>query len=32
LLNLTRNLKRKLSKAEKAAGIKPAKKKGAPRA
>lgn len=28
LLNLTRNLKRKLSKAEKAAGIKPAKKKG----
>jgi hypothetical protein len=32
LTNLTRNLKRKLSKAEKAAGIKPAKKKGAPRA
>ena len=32
LLNLTRNLRRKLSKAEKAAGIKPAKKKGAPRA
>lgn len=27
LLNLTRNLKRKLSKAEKAAGVKPAKKK-----
>lgn len=32
LLNLTRNLRRKLSKAEKAAGIKPAKKKGARRA
>jgi hypothetical protein len=28
LTNLTRNLRRKLSKAEKAAGIKPAKKKG----
>jgi hypothetical protein len=32
LTNLARNLRRKLSKAEKAAGIKPAKKKGAPRA
>ncbi|CAB4135445.1 hypothetical protein UFOVP291_14 [uncultured Caudovirales phage] len=32
LTNLTRNLKRKLSKAEKAAGIKPAKKKGGRRA
>ena len=32
LLNLTRSLKRKLSKAEKAAGTKPAKKKGARRA
>ena len=32
LLNLTRNLRRKLSKAEKAAGIKPAKKKGVRRA
>jgi chromosome segregation ATPase len=32
LTNLTRNLKRKLSKAEKAAGIKPVKKKGVRRA
>ena len=32
LLNLTRNLKRKLSKAEKTAGTKPAKKKGVRRA
>ena len=32
LTNLTRNLRRKLSKAEKAAGIKPAKKKGVRRA
>ena len=32
LTNLTRNLKRKLSKAEKAAGIKPVKKKGGRRA